>query len=345
MVRGSSFKKTTVMSIGKMSTATSIIAAVLFILLLLLKSSKTSAQNVGIGTNSPQAKLDVKGNLRAGGLTNYLLYDSLSGKFTWSNSTLWLPNAQYIIQHSASAEGLYYGNSQLEYRYQDGTPRFFTNWSTGNGYFYGRLGIGTVNPLAKLHVADSSVVFSGSGFATSPANDPPVSGAGKRMMWYADKAAFRAGYVQNDEWDNDNVGGYSFAAGFNTKAKGLTSIALGNTASALAHYSTSIGINSNAIREYTTAIGPYSTASGTGSTAIGYGAIAKAIGGVAMGTFNDTSDAPDLFTPALSDRIFQIGNGYVSYSNALTVLRNGSLGLGILSPSQRLHVGTGQVRI
>src|SRR6185295_8609375 len=158
------------MSIGKMSTATSIIAAVLFILLLLLKSSKTSAQNVGIGTNSPQAKLDIKGNLRTGGLDNFLLYDSLSGKFTWSNSALWLPSSQYIIQHSASAEGLYYGNSQLEYRYQDGTPRFFTNWSNGNGYFYGKLGIGTVNPLAKLHVADSSVVFSGSGFISSPAN-------------------------------------------------------------------------------------------------------------------------------------------------------------------------------
>ena len=79
------------MSIGKMNIAKGIIAAVLFILLLLLKSSKTSAQNVGIGTNSPQAKLDVKGDLRTGGLNNYLLYDSLSGKFTWSNSSLSWP--------------------------------------------------------------------------------------------------------------------------------------------------------------------------------------------------------------------------------------------------------------
>src|SRR6185503_7740586 len=225
----------------------------LLLFLILTNGPLTAQNNVGIGTNTPQAKLDVKGGLRVGGINNSLQYDSLSGKFSWNNSYIWANGPQYLMMHSASAEGLYYGNSQLEYRYQDGTPRFFTNWSTGNGYFYGRLGIGTINPLAKLHVADSSVVFSGSGFATSPANDPPVSGAGKRMMWYADKAAFRAGYVQNDEWDNDNVGGYSFAAGFNTKAKGLTSIALGNTTSALANYSTGIGLNSNAIREYTTA--------------------------------------------------------------------------------------------
>src|SRR5215471_15754137 len=104
------------------------------------------AQNVGIGTISPSVKLDVKGNLRTGGATKFLIYDSLSGKFTWSNSYLYLPGAQYIIQHSASAEGLYYGNSQLEYRYQDGTPRFYTNWNTGNGYFYGNLGVGNPNP-------------------------------------------------------------------------------------------------------------------------------------------------------------------------------------------------------
>jgi hypothetical protein len=109
------------------------------------------AQNIGIGTIAPQAKLDIKGNLRAGGANNFLFYDSLSGKFTWTNSYLYLPNAQYIIQHSASAEGLYYHNSQLEYRYSDGTPRFYTNWNNGNGYFYGNLGIGTTAPQFPLH--------------------------------------------------------------------------------------------------------------------------------------------------------------------------------------------------
>jgi hypothetical protein len=73
--------------------------------------------------------------------------------------------------------------------------------------YYGiaqNVGIGTINPKARLHVADSSVVFSGTGLVSLPSNDPPISGPGKRMMWYADKAAFRTGYVQNTEWDNNN---------------------------------------------------------------------------------------------------------------------------------------------
>src|SRR5205085_8395773 len=129
------------------------------------------SQNVGIGTTTPQAKLDVKGNLRAGGVNKYLLYDSATGQFNWINSYIWATNPLYLMMHSASAEGLYYGNSQIEYRNSIGNPVFFTNWSTGNGYFSNKLGIGTIMPLARLHVLDSSVVFSGTGLVSLPSPD------------------------------------------------------------------------------------------------------------------------------------------------------------------------------
>jgi hypothetical protein len=125
-------------------------------LVSLLIPEKAQSQNVGIGTVTPQATLDVRGNQRIGGINKSLAYDSLTGKFSWNNSYLFLPVPQYIIQHSASAEGLFYGNSQLEYRNFDGTARFFTNWTTGNGYFFGNLGIGTTSPGAKLHIANGS---------------------------------------------------------------------------------------------------------------------------------------------------------------------------------------------
>jgi len=83
------------------------------------------------------------------------------------------------------------------------------------------VGIGTTTPVARLHVADSNVVFMGP--LTIPASttfNPPVQGAGARMMWYPQKAAFRVGIVEGAHWDKDSMGRYSFAVGFNTIAKG-----------------------------------------------------------------------------------------------------------------------------
>lgn len=86
----------------------------------------------------------------------------------------------------------------------------------------GKVGINTTTPQAMLHVKDSNVLFSGN-LTLQPNNthvDPPVSGQGIRLMWYADKAAFRAGYVDADEWNKANIGNYSFAGGHGTIAKG-----------------------------------------------------------------------------------------------------------------------------
>ena len=84
------------------------------------------------------------------------------------------------------------------------------------------VGIGITTPLSRLHVADGSVLFSAAGDVPG-SSGIPITGAGRRLLWYADKAAFRVGYVGSygsAYWDNSNIGTYSFATGYNPLASG-----------------------------------------------------------------------------------------------------------------------------
>ncbi|MES2429360.1 MAG: tail fiber domain-containing protein [Bacteroidota bacterium] len=262
--------------------------------------------------------------------------------------------------------------------------------------FSQNVGIGTTTPLARLHVKDSGVLFSATGVALVNAADVPVSGAGRRMLWYADKGAFRAGYVSGLQWDTDSIGAYSVAMGFSTVAtasrstafgyataargqyatalgsntiasgessiafgsgtiaSGFKSIALGNGSQATAPNSISIGYFNTASSDGAIAMGSSCTASeygnvamgdrshatGLNSYAIGAGVYAKARGGAALGQFNNSSDNSDPYTANATDRIFQLGNGsdFTTRSNAITVLRNGNTGLGIIAPQSILHL-------
>ncbi len=140
------------------------------------------------------------------------------------------------------------------------------------------VGIGTSNPVARLHVTDSSVLFTGP--ATLPGTTiygPPASGAGARMFWYPQKAAFRAGFVDGTQWDKDSIGRYSIALGLNTMAKGDWSVSLGAYTKATGYNSTSLGdgsiasgANATSMGGITHAIGDASTSMGANTTASGY---------------------------------------------------------------------------
>jgi len=60
----------------------------------------------------------------------------------------------------------------------------------------------------------------------------PMQGSGYRTMWYTYKGAFRSGYADT-EWDDANVGFFSWSGGSNSTAAGLYSLAFGDTNKAL----------------------------------------------------------------------------------------------------------------
>lgn len=152
------------------------------------------------------------------------------------------------------------------------------------------------------------------------------------------------------------TGNVSFAVGNLAEATGVGSIALGSGSIASGLTSISAGTNAQAIGQNAIALGSGSEASGVGSlalgnsTAIGLGSFSlgegvevKAAHGIAMGKFNNNGDSPDGIIPNATDRLFQLGNGSTnaSRSNAITVLRNGNIGIGnnVLNPAFVLDVG------
>lgn len=88
----------------------------------------------------------------------------------------------------------------------------------------------------------------------------PVSGAGTRLMWVPRSAAFRAGHVDGTRWDDHEIGLYSAAFGYNSRASG--------------DYSFAAGYNTWA-RDNALAMGRWATASGVNSVALGHGAHAN----------------------------------------------------------------------
>jgi len=149
----------------------------------------------------------------------------------------------------------------------------------------GRIGIGTNAPAARLQVEEESVLFNGPSTLPGTAGSPPVSGAGNRMMWYADKAAFRAGRVEGTQWDKDSVGLSSLASGFNAIAKGENAIAFGNSTRANGLGAVALGLSTVAQGNYSTALGVSSIASGGYSIAAGFDAVASGNGSFAFGLF------------------------------------------------------------
>ncbi len=117
------------------------------------------------------------------------------------------------------------------------------------------VGIGTKTPEFKLSIQNDAGIIAKGTFGSG--NVLPALGASSRLIWYPRKAAFRAGDVDGNQWDDANTGNYSSAFGKNSTASGDYSVVGGgdsNTASG--NYSNVIGgQNNTASGDYSSIIG------------------------------------------------------------------------------------------
>lgn len=137
------------------------------------------------------------------------------------------------------------------------------------------------------------------------------------------------------------TGANSLALGMGSQAEGKASFALGANALAQTDEAFVFGNTSQALGYGSYVVGANSKSLTTSSMSVGFDLVSKSIGGIVVGIGNDTTDTPGQ-TARLSDRIFQVGNGLIGgitgRSNALTVLRNGNIGIGVTAPEASLHL-------
>ena len=166
------------------------------------------------------------------------------------------------------------------------------------------------------------------------------------MFFYPRKRAFRAGYVSGTQWDDANVGLYSTATGIHTTASGSYSTAMGGSTLASGNYSTAMGSSTSASGIYSTTLGLGTDALGSSATAMGAYTIAESGYETVLGRYNAGYTPASRFGWDAADRLFVVGNGTSnsSRSNAMVILKNGNMGIGNSTPTNKLDVD-GQIRM
>lgn len=212
-------------------------------------------------------------------------------------------------------------------------------WALNGNAMYSKnhrkVGIGTSNATARLFVKDSSVLFEGPAdiFAIQGAYTP-IETQGTRMLWFAQKGAFRVGTVSGSEWAGANIGLNSVVVGKNSAASAEDAIVFGNDCfapwegalamgkSSIAASTVAVAIGDSCIAQGTasTAMGKSSTTTGNFSVAIGYNADAFGIKSTAFGTntlaYGESSTVFNLANEARGKISTAMGIGTKAYGYA-----------------------------
>ncbi|HEY0312427.1 MAG TPA: tail fiber domain-containing protein [Allosphingosinicella sp.] len=214
----------------------------------------TAAGNIGIGTDTPVQKLDVLGNIRIGGAGNGIIFSDGStltsagtGIGTLDSNNNWTGQNSFT---QLAAGGNRLQNVGAPVAATDAVNKAYTDANFVKFVPAAeQLSVGDANGTAPMiNLRGGSTCCSGPGGHT-PAwfkvfqngsfvatgnlgiGVSPMQGKGYRTSWDSYKGAFRSGYA-DAEWDDANVGFFSWAGGSNSTAIGLYALAFGDTNSA-----------------------------------------------------------------------------------------------------------------
>jgi hypothetical protein len=190
------------------------------------------------------------------------------------------------------------------------------------------------------------------------------SGAGTRMFFNPRKAAFRAGFVNGAQWNDINVGNYSFAANRNNIASGAMSFAANDGNIASGNNSASFGRDniSSGLTSFSTGAG--NTASGENSFVGGNGSVASGLNSFSFGQSNEANSFAEVVLGNYAtigtlsngdsntqfyttDRAFAIGDGTstTTRSNALEVFKDGRITINEAYTLPNVDGNTGQTLV
>lgn len=145
-------------------------------------------------------------------------------------------------------------------------------------------------------------------------------------------------YSGSNSTNHGATGTISFASGASTTASGGNSTAMGTITLASGSSSTALGNNTEASGVGSIAMGGSTKASGSFTSSLGLQTKAEAYGSTAIGRYN--IGGGNAFSWVETDPLFEIGNGNTDTNrdNAITVLKNGKVGIGEHQPDAFLEI-------
>jgi trimeric autotransporter adhesin len=190
--------------------------------------------NIGIGVTAPTEKLEVAGTIKLNGAgtgirfsDGSVLTSAVVGGGAPSGTSLVAaindPGAAGTINENRLSSNLVrFAPSTFQLSVGDANGTFPMMWLRGGSTCC--TGPGGHTPADFKVFQNGSFVATGNlGIGVSP-----MEGKGYRTSWHTYKGAFRSGYADN-EWDDANVGFFSWAGGSNSTASGLYALAFGDT--------------------------------------------------------------------------------------------------------------------